>query len=127
MGNANTVHGFDMDGVADLIQKHPDVDDDDLLELVMESLFWSQLEKLSLESPTISKQKVKQIRLELRDNVRKQIKQRGIDDAQSIPGKFQVSDHVGLDTMKLTQQLSAEAIKDHGCFRIAVSGGSFSK
>eukprot|EP01084_Bolivina_argentea_P219419 372146_1 len=41
--------------------------------------------------------------------------------------KFQVSENVGLDTIKLTRKLSEEAIKDHGCFRIAVSGGSFSK
>jgi len=40
---------------------------------------------------------------------------------------FKVSDNVGLDTIRLTQKLSEQAIKDHGCFRIAVSGGSFSK
>mmetsp|Transcript_74787 Transcript_74787/g.67250 ORF Transcript_74787/g.67250 Transcript_74787/m.67250 type:complete len:287 (+) Transcript_74787:20-880(+) len=41
--------------------------------------------------------------------------------------KFEVSKNVGLDTILLTQKLSEEAIKDHGSFRIAVSGGSFSK
>eukprot|EP01084_Bolivina_argentea_P108494 193895_1 len=41
--------------------------------------------------------------------------------------RFEVSADVGLDTIKLTNKLSEEAIKDHGCFRIAVSGGSFSK
>merc|ERR1712043_24910 len=41
--------------------------------------------------------------------------------------KFTVSDNVPVDLMKLTEVLSAEAIADHGCFRIAVSGGSFPK
>lgn len=41
--------------------------------------------------------------------------------------KFTVSENVPVDLMKLTEVLSAEAIADHGCFRIAVSGGSFPK
>merc|ERR1719273_2060115 len=41
--------------------------------------------------------------------------------------KFTVSDNVPSDLMELTAKLSAEAIADHGCFRIAVSGGSFPK
>jgi len=41
--------------------------------------------------------------------------------------KFTVSEDVPSDLMKLTEVLSAEAIADHGCFRIAVSGGSFPK
>ena len=41
--------------------------------------------------------------------------------------KFTVSENVPSDLMKLTEKLSAEAIADHGCFRIAVSGGSFPK
>lgn len=49
------------------------------------------------------------------------------DNENKINVKFQVSKNVGLDTILLTQKLSEEAIKDHGSFRIAVSGGSFSK
>eukprot|EP00484_Ammonia_sp_Unknown_P019016 CAMPEP_0197027446 /NCGR_PEP_ID=MMETSP1384-20130603/7348_1 /TAXON_ID=29189 /ORGANISM="Ammonia sp." /LENGTH=286 /DNA_ID=CAMNT_0042456287 /DNA_START=23 /DNA_END=883 /DNA_ORIENTATION=+ len=40
--------------------------------------------------------------------------------------KFEVSKNVPLQLIQLTQKLSEAAIKDHGCFRIAVSGGSFS-
>ena len=49
------------------------------------------------------------------------------DNKQEKNVKFEISKNVGLDTILLTQKLSSEAIKDHGCFRIAVSGGSFSK
>merc|ERR1719273_828241 len=41
--------------------------------------------------------------------------------------KFTVSKDVPSELMALTAKLSAEAIADHGCFRIAVSGGSFPK
>jgi len=41
--------------------------------------------------------------------------------------KFTVSENLPADLMKLTEVLSSEAIADHGCFRIAVSGGSFPK
>ena len=54
-------------------------------------------------------------------------KQKEAGNAPKGSVRFEVSSNVGLDTMKLTQKLSEEAIKDHGCFRIAISGGSFSK
>jgi len=41
--------------------------------------------------------------------------------------EFRRSENVPSDLMALTQRISAESIKDHGSFRIAVSGGSFSK
>jgi len=40
---------------------------------------------------------------------------------------FRVCENVPSDLIKLTEALSAEAIADHECFRIAVSGGSFPK
>jgi len=52
-------------------------------------------------------------------------KQQEASKNQSV--EFRRSQNVPSDLMAITQRMSAEAIKDHGCFRIAVSGGSFSK
>jgi len=41
--------------------------------------------------------------------------------------KFTVCENLPVRLMKMTEELSSEAIADHGCFRIAVSGGSFPK
>lgn len=41
--------------------------------------------------------------------------------------EFKISDNVGIDAAKMVSELSKNAIKERGSFRVALSGGSFPK